>query len=95
MKVLLCLATFAISIIAQAGSHGYVHQGKTVYLFKNGKRVEAAKEVREISRTPASSNLGMILFFTEDEFARCYYWAPKSGESEKKNIHCFKLSEIK
>ena len=78
-----------------AGSYGYIFQGKTTYLFKDGKKIENQVDVSQISRGPASLSPAMTLFFTEDEYVRCYYWSPKFDKKPSKNIHCIKLSELK
>lgn len=90
MKLLCLLISLAFNTVAFAGASGYVHQGTTVYLYKDGKVVP-----QKISRGPASTSAGKILFFTEDEFARCYYWEPKDEKKPEKNIHCIKKSELK
>lgn len=81
--------------MAFAGSSGYIHQGVTYYLFKDGKTVDQKPIEKTISRGPASISGGKVLFFTEDEVARCYYWEPKNGKKPEKNIHCLKKSELK
>lgn len=96
MKILSLILLVGYSSTCLAGASGYIHQGKTVYLFKDGAPVEQQPDFEsKASRGPASVGSGMILFFTEDEVARCYYWAPKAGKKPDKNIHCLKKSELK
>lgn len=96
--------TFSTHVLG--GSTGYVYQGKTYYLYKNGETVEAQSAV-EVNRSPAAegeeieiSSSGMRLYFSEDELVRCYYWDKKQSASKRKksknsNIHCFKLTDLK
>lgn len=95
-KIVLIFTLALLPIIVFAGSTGYIFEGKTYYLFKNG---ETVNELPDLNRVPASvnnderDNNSMVLYFTEDDIARCYYWAPKSKSKthkDKKNIHCIK-----
>ena len=92
--IIFSLALFPISLFA--GSTGYIFEGKTYYLFKDGENVN---ELPDLNRVPASVNdderdtNSLVLYFTEDDMARCYYWAPKSkskAPAVKKNIHCIR-----
>ena len=96
MKIVSLIFLIGYCSLSFAASSGYIHQGKTVYLYKDGAIVEQKPDFEnKPSRGPASVGSGMILFFTEDEVARCYYWAPKAGKKPNKNIHCLKKSELK
>ena len=87
------------SLSSVAGSTGYIYEGKTYFLFKDGVELNETPitdKKPSLSRGPASVvksesvKDSMILYFTEDEVARCYYWAPKKQGPKKasKNIHC-------
>jgi len=99
---ILITSFYALSVIA--GSTGYVYEGKTYYIFKDGKEVNESP-LGENSRSPASINTNkknnntMILYFTEDNLVRCYFWDKKYRKNKKhqkdSNIHCLKLSDLK
>ena len=96
MKFISLILLIGYSSLAISGSSGYIYQGKTVFLFKDGVAVEN-KPIFDSndSREPASISSGMVLYFTEDEVARCYYWAPQAGAKAEKNIQCLKKSDLK
>lgn len=96
MKYISLILLIAYSSSTLGGASGYVYQGKTYYLFKDGVAVDQNINLKsKTSRGPASVSATKVLFFTEDEVARCYYWAPDSGSKPDKNIHCLKKSELK
>lgn len=99
----LILFLIAISTLAFGGSSGYVFEGKTYYIYKDGKELNETP-MQNSGRSPASvgstnKSQSMILYFTEDELVRCYYWDKKSRKRSRKkrdsNIHCIKLSDLK
>lgn len=92
-----------ISTFAMGGSSGYVYEGRTYYIHKDGKELNETPMQRQVGRSPASigtkKSNSMILYFTEDDYVRCYYWDKKARKRSRKkrdsNIHCLKLSELK
>jgi hypothetical protein len=104
MKTLMSVFLILFSFTSIAGSTGYIYEGKTYFLYKDGVELnESPIEKKSVgSRAPASvlssekTNDSMILYFTEDEVARCYYWAPKKQGPKKqsKNIHCMPKSKL-
>lgn len=97
MKSSLCLIlllTLSISA-AQAGATGYMYRGKTVYLYKDGVKVQGENEDISTSRGLAKSTNDPVLYFSEDELARCYFRSASYSSKSKRNIHCIKKSEIK
>lgn len=84
---MICL--FFITSAALAGQSGYILNGKVVITHKDGQAlpVEAAPEatVQKGKRGPASaSKVSGILFFDEDDLARCYWLTNQA------NLHCIK-----
>ncbi len=88
------LLVLSISTV-YAGGTGYILNGETIYLYKDGVKIESRKKNSSTSRSPASLATQPVLFFSEDELARCYFWSMKDSEKPKKNIYCIKKSELK
>lgn len=103
-NTLLILMLVFISFSSMGGSTGFVFEGKTYYQYKDGVAVNETP-INNLDRAPASLEEdkadSMILYFTEDDLVRCYYWDKKDNrrtKSKKKrnsNIHCLKLKDIK
>lgn len=101
--LILILTIFALS--AKAGSIGFLYQGKTYYQYKDGKKLDESPFNKKNGRSPASVEAvesdkdSLILYFVEDEYARCYYWGDKdqtfAGAKKESNIHCFKINDLK
>ena len=98
MKKLIFCFLALLTVNSFGAAAGYIFEGKTYYLFKEGVKIN---EAPDLGRSIASkSTNSMILYFTEDDIARCYYWAPKGHHKKKKlkkyqkNIHCVKKSEL-
>lgn len=97
MKILMAICLIIFSFSSIAGSTGYIFEGKTYFLFKDGIELNETPITSSLGREPASlaknesTKESMILYFTEDDVARCYYWAPKKLDPTaraSKNIHC-------
>jgi hypothetical protein len=103
MKTLMAICLIIFSFSSFAGSTGYIFEGKTYFLFKDGIELNETPMTNSIGREPASLGINapskdsMILYFTEDDVARCYFWAPKKvdpSERASKNIHCMPKSKL-
>lgn len=103
-KKLFLISCLLVTQSLLAGSTGFVYQGKTYYLFKDGLAIDEEPEYIQAGRTPASLNdqSSMRLYFTEDDLVRCYYWDKSQGKqslskdkNKESNIHCFKLTDLK
>ena len=77
-----------------AGQSGYIKNGKTYIVYKDGEKVgeyPANLSVKE-TRKPASSTQGyggeVLLRFEEDEFARCYIAARRPGYEVHEPLFC-------
>ena len=69
-----------------AASSGYIYQGETYYLYKDGVKVQDFYIPRYDEDTHQKA-----LFFSEDDFVRCYYWdTEEQNKKSDKNIHCIK-----
>jgi hypothetical protein len=63
------------NLIALAGQSGYIFNGKVVITHKDGEPINKRVEEEQISkRGPAAiAKLPGLLYFDEDDLARCYW----------------------